>query len=262
VISPVAVIPSLPPPTAPTQPKVEVPSRAAGGHYRALVIGSADYTYLPGVATAEEDAEAVSRLLETRYGFEVTHLRNPSLSAVLGALDRYQRELSPKDSFLLYWAGHGTVSDELGRCFWVPVEAMGDDPREGLSSDDLATTLGSMKARHVLVVADSCFTAGQRREAGLAQDDPSSRKRLSKRRARVALTSGGLEPIQDGRGGAHSVFTGAFLAALRENREVIDGTALFADIQGRITGASQTPEYADIRGADHGGGDFLFVPVQ
>lgn len=262
VISPVAVVPDLPPPPARTTPKVEVAKAPARtGRFRALVIGSADYTYLPGVATADEDAEAVSRLLETRYSFEVTHLRNPSLSAVLGALDRQQRELGPKDSFLLYWAGHGTVSDELGRCYWVPVEAMGDDPTEGLSNDDLASTLGSMKAKHVLVVADSCFTAGQRREAGLARDDPSARKRLSKRRARVALTSGGLEPIQDGRGGGHSVFTGAFLAALQENSEAIDGTTLFADIRARVTGASQTPEYADIRGANHGGGDFVFIPA-
>ena len=58
------------------------------------------------------------------------------------------------------------------------------------------------------------------------------------------------------------MFTGAFLQALRDNDEVLDGTSLFAAIQERVTGASQTPEYADIRGADHQGGDFLFVPSE
>lgn len=265
VISSVARVPSLPPPPEPTTPRVPVPSGSSRfGRYRALVIGSADYTYLPGVATADEDAEAVSHLLEARYGFEVTHLRNPSLSAVQGALDRFQRELSRDDNFLLYWAGHGTVSNELGRCYWIPVDAMGDDPTEGLSNEELATALREMKAKHVMVVADSCFTAGQRRGTGLAAEDAAARDRLARKRTRVVLSSGGLEPIQDGRGGRHSVFTGAFLASLAENGqngEVMDGTALFGAIRERVTGASQTPEYADIRGADHGGGDFLFVPA-
>ena len=261
VIAPTARVPKLPPPKAPARPKVKVPSTSSRfGRYRALVIGSADYTYLPGVATAAGDSAAVARLLRERYGFDVTYLRNPSLSAVLGALDRYQRELGKKDNFLLYWAGHGTVSNELGRCYWIPVEAMGDDPTEGLSNEDLARTLRAMQAKHVIVVADSCFTASQRREAGLTEDDPRARERLSARRARVVLTSGGLEPIQDGQGGTHSVFTGAFLGALGENRDVLEGTALFETIRQRVTGASQTPEYADIRDADHGGGDFLFVP--
>jgi uncharacterized caspase-like protein len=260
VIAAAVRVPSLPEAPAPTQPAVTVPdapSRSA--RYRALVIGSADYTYLPGVATAEEDAAAVSRLLGERYGFDVTLLSNPTLSALLGSLDRYQRELGENDRFLLYWAGHGSVSAELGRCYWIPVEAMGDDPSEGLSNDDLVTTLRQMKAKQVLVVADSCFSAADRREAGL--DSSGSADRRSRRRARVVLSSGGLEPVQDGKGGEHSVFTGAFLDALASNDDALDGSALFAAIRERVTGASQTPEYADIRDADHGGGDFRFVPV-
>ncbi len=262
VIAEVAAIPNLPPTPEPQRPRVPVASeKSRYGRYRALVVGSADYTYLPGVATADDDAAAVSSLLAKRYGFEVTLLRDPSLSALLGALDRYQRDLRPDDNFLLYWSGHGTVSAELGRCYWIPVEAMGDDPSEGLANDDLAATLRDMKAKHVLVVADSCFTSGDRREAGLERNDPAARDKLAKLRARVVLTSGGLEPVQDGTDGEHSVFTGAFLAALSENREVLGGNALFARIQQRVTGASQTPEYANIRDSNHAGGDFLFVPA-
>ncbi len=261
VIAPEVTVPALPPPPEKAAPRIEVAKPASRfGRYQALVVGNDDYTYLPSVATAREDAKAVSRLLRSRYGFEVTLLRNPSRSALLGALDRYQRDLSKQDNFLLYWAGHGAISDEVGRCYWIPVEAMGDDPTEGLANDDLAATLRNMRAKHVIVVADSCFTAADRREIGLEADGPSARQKLSKRRARVVLSSGGLEPIQDGEGGSHSVFTGAFLDALTENAGVLDGSSLFERIQERVTGASQTPEYADIRDADHGGGDFLFVP--
>ena len=96
----------------------------------------------------------------------------------------------------------------------------------------------------------------------LESGEPGALDKLAKLRARVVLTSGGLEPVQDGKGSGHSVFTGALLEALGENDDVLDGSRLFAMIQERVTGASQTPEYADIRDANHGGGDFIFVPAE
>ena len=108
------------------------------------------------------------------------------------------------------------VSDELGRCYWFPVEAFGDDASQGLANDEVASALRRMRAKHVMVVADSCFTAAQRREVGLQDESANAHERLSKLRTRVVLTSGGLEPIQDGQGSGHSVFTGALLAALQK----------------------------------------------
>ncbi len=61
-------------------------------------------------------------------------------------------------------------------------------------------------------------------------------------------------------GGGHSVFAGAFLAALRENPDVIDGQALYDAIKGPVAlGADQTPQYSNIRFTGHDGGDFVFV---
>ena len=261
--APIIAVPELPPAPERQELALVVPSRTSRfGRYRALIIGSADYMYLPSVATADGDASAVSKLLEERYGFEVTHLRNPSLADLARELERLQRDLRKTDNLLIYYAGHGFVSDELGRCYWFPVEALGDDASQGLANDEVASALLRMRAKHVMVVADSCFTAAQRREVGLQDDSGNAHERLSKLRTRVVLTSGGLEPIQDGQGSGHSVFTGALLAALESNGEILDGQTLFARIQQIVTtGASQTPEYANIEGADHAGGDFLFVPI-
>jgi len=257
------VVPPLPPAPGPSAVALPVPSPSTRfGRYRALVIGRAEYTYQPTLATAEGDAAAVSDQLESRYGFDVVHLRNPSLADLSQALERLERELSDDDNLLLYWAGHGFMSDELGRCTWFPVEAFGDDASQGLTSDDLAAALRRMKAKHVLVVADSCFTASQPREVGLRDEEGDVHGRLSELRTRVVLSSGGLEPIQDGQGTGHSTFTGAFLSALSANGEVLDGQSLFSQIQQIVTAsASQKPEYANILGADHDGGDFLFVPT-
>ena len=81
------------------------------------------------------------------------------------------------------------------------------------------------------------------------------------KRSRTALTSGGLEPVQDDGGGEHhSVFSQAFISTLQENRGILDGQQFSNQIKRLVvTNASQTPEYSDIRSAGHDGGDFLFV---
>ena len=72
---------------------------------------------------------------------------------------------------------------------------------------------------------------------------------MAKKRTRVVLTSGGLEPVLDSGGaGGHSVFASAFLKALKNNSEIMDGTTLFTQVRRPVMlNASQTPEYADIK---------------
>jgi len=83
---------------------------------------------------------------------------------------------------------------------------------------------------------------------------------MTTKRARTALVSGGLEPVTDRGSGGHSVFAGAFLAALRENPDVMGGQSLYDAIKRPVVlNADQTPQYSDIRRAGHDGGEFLFV---
>lgn len=262
VVGPVPALPALPPPAPPERPVLPPrPEQGRHGRYHALVVGAGDYLYLPAVATAVGDADAVSALLEKRYGFTVRDLRNPTSNELARVLARTAETLEAGDNLVVYFAGHGYVSAEFGRCYWLPVDATGDDPSEGIANDDVVSILRETRAGRVLIVADSCFTASQLREVGLEEEEASPRAARPLVRTRVVLTSGGLEPIQDGAGGSHSVFTGALLDALKVSREALDGTQLFGEIQRIVTsGASQSPEYADIRGANHEGGDFLFVP--
>jgi len=83
---------------------------------------------------------------------------------------------------------------------------------------------------------------------------------MANKRTRVALSSGGLEPVLDDGGYGHSVFAKAFLEVLEKNSGIIEGTRLFNELRRPvILNAPQTPEYADILYAGHEGGDFLFV---
>jgi hypothetical protein len=254
-------VPTLPPTPPPTEVVHSVPKREATfGPYHALVIGVGDYDYLPAVATAEGDADAVASLLEKRYGFEVIKLRNPGRAQLLAALAELQEGLMPEDNLLIYYSGHGWLSDVDGRCYWFPVDALEDDSSNWVANQEITQHLKAMKAKHIMVVVDSCYTDGQRREVGLSENDQEHHSRLAEKRARVVLSSGGLEPVQAGDGGDHSVFTSAFLDVLRGNEGVLDGTSLYSQIQDIVSsGAIQTPEYIDLREAEHDGGDFLFV---
>ena len=122
----------------------------------------------------------------------------------------------------------------------------------------------AMSAKHVLVVADSCYSGTLVRGITAKLKTGAERlaflERMSRKRSRNVLTSGGLEPVMDRGGGDNSVFAKAFLDALYENADVIDAQSLFATVQRRVVvNSEQTPEYSDIRGAGHDGGDFLFV---
>ena len=51
-----------------------------------------------------------------------------------------------------------------------------------------------------------------------------------------------------------------FIDTLKDNRSVMDGTTLFTKMRRPVmVAAQQTPEYSDVRGAGHDGGDFIFV---
>ncbi len=85
-------------------------------------------------------------------------------------------------------------------------------------------------------------------------------QRCLDQRARVVLTSGGIEPVADGGGDGHSVFARAFLVALADNTGVLDSNALLKKIQRPVQlNADQKPEFGELRPSGHEGGDFLFV---
>jgi|GEM_PF-3569509 len=230
------------------------------GRYHALVIGIDDYKHLPKLDTATKDATAISKMLSTDYGFEVRTLINPTRGDILDAFDDYLQALNSDDNLLIYYAGHGWLDEVTDRGYWLPVDAQEGRRARWLSNADITDTLKSLSAKHVMVVADSCYSGTLTRSAVVGIRDANYYQRIASKRARVAMVSGGLEPVADDTGSGNSPFATAFLNALRDNPDVIDGTRLFGAIRRPvILHAQQTPEYSDVRNSGHDGGDFLFV---
>jgi len=231
------------------------------GRYYALVIGNNKYKNLPKLSTAEADALSVAAVLKDGYGFEVKLLLNATSDNIYDAFDDYQARLGPDDNLLIYYAGHGVLDEDSEQGYWLPVDADRKRRRRWISNNDVTDYLKASDAKHVMLVADSCFSGTLVRGAKIAKAaDAQYLKRLALKRARVALTSGGLEPVADKGGGRHSPFAAAFLKVLNSNEGVLDGTSLYTLIRRPVmVNADQTPVYADVRKADHDGGDFLFV---
>lgn len=244
------------------------------GRYHALVIGNDRYTGFPNLVTAGTDAEEVASILRDRYGYQVKLLRNANRYDMLSALNALRESLTEEDNLLIYYAGHGELDRVNQRGHWLPVDAEPDSTANWISNIAISDILNAMTARHILVVADSCYSGSMTRaamssiEGGLS---PAARakwlKVMAQTRSRTVLTSGGLKPVLDGGGGRHSVFAAAFLDVLRGNGQILDGQSLYREVQKRVKSAAarldmdQDPLYAPIRYAGHEAGEFFFVPA-
>lgn len=242
------------------------------GSYHALVIGNDDYRHLPHLDTAVRDAKAVARILRTKYGFETELLLNATRYDILEALNKLRQRLNKNDNLLIYYAGHGTLDRVNMRGQWLPVDAEPDSTANWISNISITDILNVMAAKQILVVADSCYSGALTRSAlahlqtGMTtQEHLNWLRTMAHKRARTALTSGGLKPVLDAGGGGHSVFAEALLEALKSNEGILGGQQLYQEVAARVAYAAssvrfeQVPEYAPIQYAGHEGGDFFLV---
>jgi TPR repeat protein len=230
------------------------------GNYHALIIGNNNYETLPNLRSAVNDAKAVSTLLDQDYGFKVTTLVDAKRADVLRGLAKLRQSIGEEDNILIYYAGHGWLDEEADEGFWLPVDARQNDPSNWIMTDRVVAQIRAMQAKHVMVVADSCFSGTITRAIRIDQRTPDYLQKIVQTKSRTALTSGGLEPVLDSGGGRHSVFARSFISLLENNKGVLDGSTLFSDLRQKVMdNAAQTPQYGNIHQAGHDGGDFLFV---
>ena len=254
----VVAVPTFPAPTGLSDATVK---SLDFGSYHALVIGNNNYQNLPKLHTAINDARSMADVLEAKYGYEVELLLDATRSEIFKAIYAYRRRLTGHDNLLIYYAGHGWLDKEADEGYWLPVDAERQDPANWISNSSITSSLRAMKAKHVLVVADSCYSGKLARGIKISLGSSDYYQRISMKKARTVMASGGLEPVADNGGkGNHSVFASALIEALNENQGILDATLLFSKIRRPVmVNADQTPEYSDIRKAGHDGGDFLFV---
>ncbi|MBA1147245.1 caspase family protein [Ectothiorhodospiraceae bacterium WFHF3C12] len=271
-------------PQEPESEQLKLPDRAAAtldgirfGRYYALIVGNQDYQYLEDLDSPINDARRVREILEDKYGFSTIFLPNANEGQILNALNDLYEQIGPEDNLLVYYAGHGSLSEQerRQRGYWLPINARQDRLVHWINNAVISDHLDRIRARSVLVLADSCY-AGALASESSALLLPSTQSNLSaedirnglNNRARIVISSGGVKPVLDRVDRKHSLFAGSLIDVLSRNEGVLRENMLFAHVAATVRRRSedlslpQTPEMRPIRAAGHSGGDFYFVPVE
>ena len=270
------------PPARMDIPNPEIPNVKFGNYY-ALIIGNNDYPNFPNLKTPRKDAEDLANVLRENYNFKTEVLINADRYAILQALNKYREKLTRNDNFLLYYAGHGELDRDNQRGHWLPVDAVPNDQTNWISNIQVTDFINSMDAKHVMVIADSCYSGTLTHDVKIPQlasqtlatrggtntTAPKKPDRyyeiFTAKKSRTAMTSGGTKPVLDGGGGDHSIFANHLLNALEGNHGVLEGWMLYDQVnQGVSVSASslnidQVPEFAEIKNTGHAGAPFFFV---
>lgn len=243
------------------------------GNFYAIIIGNNEYGAYPALKTPIADAKSLELILRERYGFKTKLLVNANRHAIMSAFNEVKQKLGEQDNLLVYYAGHGEIDKKSQTAYWLPVDSETGNSANWISSQSITEFLSIMPARHIMVVADSCYSgaltgsAVAKLPAGM---DEAKRERwlkaMNSRKARTVLTSGGVKPVMDQGGGEHSVFANAFLKVLRGNKRIIEDYDIFRDVANQVRasaargGFEQSPQYAPLQHAGHEGSPFFFVP--
>lgn len=268
-------------PASPTRSVSRAPSSVAGappalsvegkpfGRYYALVVGVQNYDHLAPLKTPIADAEAVADVLQRRYGFETTLLRNPDYYTLTGELVRVLANRKADDNVLIYFAGHGELDGKEG--FWLPRDAT-QTRESALPNSLLVSSMTQFAGRTLLVIADSCFgaaLAAPREISGPLEYSPEDSASFLANKGRYVISAGGETPVIDDGGSGHSVFTSELLRVLESNDRVLTQRGLAIALKqgvednSRRLGRVQVPEVAPMRdGRGYEGGKFYLVPAE
>jgi tetratricopeptide (TPR) repeat protein len=241
--------------------------------YYALVVGVGDYTQgWPDLPGAIKDAREVAASLQ-KMGFTVKLVLNPTSSQLQSTLNDMAFGMGrvKNRALLLYYAGHGETleladSTELGYIIPTDCPLKSRDPRgfddKAVSMRDIEDVALKVKAKHFLMMFDSCFSGSL---FNLVRAAPVDISEKSARPVRQFITAGGAgEQVPD-----KSIFKIVFLDGITGEADLnqdgyVTGSELGMHLQHAVvnyTRGGQHPQYGKINNPRLDKGDFIFVPT-
>ena len=174
--------------------------------------------------------------------------------------------LTEEDYLLIYYAGHGQKNPSIQKAYWIPTNAKESFDRNWISTSFVTEMIGTFKARHVLLMVDSCFSGILKGDDDTISDiegdskDPVVLRKWLNRKARLYISSGSNEPVLDTSGdGTHSLFAKKFLDILENNNDNVISRDVYGGIDRFVQArASQRPKYKIIKETGDNEGMFIF----
>jgi uncharacterized protein YjbI with pentapeptide repeats len=238
--------------------------------YKALLIGINTYAHpaWQPLKNPVSDIRALKNVLISNYRFnadDITLLENASYDDIIEAFNQLKRFAGEDTSLLVYYAGHGYYPKDEGEGYWIPRDAGEPESlRLFLPTSTVLSKIHSIKTRHTLLIADSCFSGSLVRKTRGSESNSRFYQDLSQKKSRQIITSGGLEPVDDQGAGRHSIFAGKLIQILtQERQEPLSASELAFNLRKEVKNAwgEQTPEYGRLQIEDDENGEFFFVQL-
>ncbi len=251
---------------ADTRRKIE--QKGVSMRYRALLIGIDRYDnpVWQRLKNPIRDVRALKKLLISDFSFnreDVLLLENATHDRIIAAFQQLKKTTDKDTSLLVYFAGHGFYPPDEEEGYWIPGDAGSPDTqRLFLPTSTILSKIKSIKSKHTLLIADSCFSGSLIRKSRSIEVNSQFYQELSRKKSRQIITSGGLEPVSDQGGGNHSIFAGKLIRILSaQSREPLSASELALNLRKEVKNAwgDQTPEYGRLHIADDESGEFFFI---
>lgn len=265
---------AAPGPASVVDPADRTAATSLVGRRLALVVGTSTYQNIrawPALPNASPDANALGDELDARYGFLVTRLESPTVATFKTALRRLAQDAGPADDVLVFVAGHGHFDAEDKAGYLVFTDGAVGCGAGCYPLDNIKRALYDTRARHVLVMLDTCFAgtfdirtaidSGVPREGVLDLPLDQSLRDYARYPSRFLLASVGRAATTDGAPGMHSPFMRAVLRELARA-----GTTGVVSLDRLYVALSEDQSLAVARPATfgsvvpaHPSGTFLFI---
>ncbi|MDD4962604.1 MAG: caspase family protein [Gallionella sp.] len=231
----------------------------------AVVIGNNAYQDpdIPSLNGAVRDADAISKILKEKMGYDVRLIHNGTRADIVRTLNQVADETGSKDSVVVYYAGHGYQMEDTGMGYWIPSDGSTSSPANWISNADINKMLSSIPAKQMLIVSDSCFSGSLTNEGKVSSELTSkeSPAEILGKRSVVVMSSGGEEPVMDEGRDGHSIFTWHLMDKLNKLGSYEHGAEVYDQIKAGVMqdGIPQIPQYGASVSAGHNvGGEYLF----
>ena len=130
----------------------------------AVVIGVEKYGSLPPAQFADRDAEAVRAHL-VALGYPIRNIfylndQQATRAKIAQSVNTWlPKRVDEKSTVFFYYGGHGAPDPTTNQTYLVPVDGDAEDLEStSYPLKTLYAKLGALKARHVIVALDSCFS--------------------------------------------------------------------------------------------------------
>jgi hypothetical protein len=225
----------------------------------AIAINDYDNAELNKIQNCEKDVTELIQVLTTRYSFEdvdfIHEKKDTTRKALYNKLQEYFINRFDDENVLLIYAGHGQYNPKLETAYWQPSDCDPTDSSSWLSITDIMTFVKASKAFHISIISDSCFSGAMfetSRGGGI--------NAFETKKSRLALTSGSIETVSDGKKDQLSPFAKSLISELNENKnDELPFSILGNNILMQFNeNKSQTPMFGPLNDVGHQGGSFVF----